>query len=113
MDGADFQAEPGLVGTSASGTIGTTGPTGPKDPTGPVGPVGHNPTPTSPTGPTGSATNGRTEITGLNIRCSTDAKETLEALLGPPTATIELGEAELCLRYNLTEPVEDGDKRYK
>jgi RecA-family ATPase len=49
----------------------------------------------------------------LNIRCSADARATLEQLLGQPTAIVEIGRSELCLRYSLTAPVENGDKKYK
>jgi len=54
-------------------------------------------------------------INALNIRCSTDARATLEQLLGPPTAIVEIGEADICLGYRLTAPVANGDglKKYK
>src|SRR6476620_5509801 len=51
----------------------------------------------------------------LNIRCSTGARAMLEQLLGQSTAVVETGEAELCMRYCLTAPVENKDalKKYK
>ena len=49
----------------------------------------------------------------LNIRCRTDARAVVEQLLGPPRGVVETGDAELCLHYCLTTPVDNAEAAQK